>query len=97
MISKINKTVNDEYKKAKAKRHDYSKDPDIEMAFYRIMKFADKNFENNQRYNNFIVRGCFNIMFLLLSQEYQNVGFIQRIFRELYKTLRYKFRFFRDL
>jgi hypothetical protein len=95
MISKITNRVKKNIRNTKIIKHNYSMDPDLNIAYYRMMNYIDKNNLMSSRHSNILLTNIFDLFNLLINKRYDNPNFIQRIFIEVYKVLQFKFKLFK--
>lgn len=73
-------------------------DPDLSRAWYYIMKYFRKTKIIPMREAAIITRNIFELLTTIISEtkNWADVSYIERMFREIYKVLKLKFRFFRE-
>jgi hypothetical protein len=72
-------------------------DPDLSRAYYYMMKYFRRTKIVPLREANIIVKNLFALLNEILTQSTNWVDevYLQRMFREIYKVLKNKFKFFR--
>jgi hypothetical protein len=72
-------------------------DPDLSRAYYFIMKYFRRTKIVPLREATIIVKNIFELLEAILAQSKNWVDevYLQRMFREIYKVLKYKFGFFK--